>query len=365
MKRKPSVLRHARTFLMLLVLLGGAVPSAHALVFNVIYDTTTSNAPAAFFTAFQDAINFFQQSYTDPITINIQVGWGKINGQSLAPGDIGQSSTFQQGFYTYDQIRTALINDATSADDATALANLPATDPTGGASFVMANAEAKALGLLAGNASGLDGYVGFSTNVGYSFDPNDRAVPGKFDFIGLASHEISEVMGRYGLGQNGAASGRYSPIDLFRYSPSGGLDLVPEDGAYFSINGGFTEINVFNGTGGGDLSDWAGNTIDPFNVDLTLDAQENVSAGDLVEMDVIGYDRAAPPPLLRITPPVSGHATVSWSSLLTVFKLQTNSVLGSTDWSAATYTISTNNGTNFTATISPPPPGNLFFRLQH
>ena len=143
---------------------------------------------------------------------------------------------------------------------------MPANDPTNNANFSLSDAEAKALGLLAGNTAGLDGFVGFSSTAAFTFDPNHRAVVGKYDFFGVAEHEISEVMGRFGLGQNGAASGRYAPIDLFRYSSPGMLDLVPANGAYFSINGGTTAINTFNGTGGGDLSDWAGLTIDSYNV---------------------------------------------------------------------------------------------------
>ena len=60
------------------------------------------------------------------------------------------------------------------------------TDPTGGRAFRMSNAEAKALGLRAANAAGIDGWVGFNSTAGYTFDPNNRAVAGEFDFIGVA-----------------------------------------------------------------------------------------------------------------------------------------------------------------------------------
>ncbi len=251
-----------------------AIPTyATTLNFNVTFDASTSSAPAGFFTAFNDAIQFYETTFNDPITINMNVGWGEINGHPLSPGDLGNSLTNQQGFYSYSQIRTALQKDAKSTADATAVANLPATYPVGSAPFVMSNAEAKALGLLAGNATGIDGYVGFLNTAPYTFDPNNRAVPGDYDFIGLAEHEISEVMGRYGLGQNGASSGRYSPIDLFRYTSPGVLDVAPENGAYFSISGGTAVINTFNGIGGGDLSDWSGATLDSYNAFLTRGAQ--------------------------------------------------------------------------------------------
>jgi len=270
-------------------------PSARALTFNLSYDSSTASAPSGFFTAFQDAIDFYQNTYDNPITINMDVGWGEIDGRSLNPGDLGQSQTDQQGFYSYSQIVTALANNDTSAADATAFANLPATYPVANAQFVMANAEAKAYGLLAGNASGIDGWVGFDSAATYTFDPNNRSVAGEYDFVGLADHEISEVMGRYGLGQNGASSGRYSPIDLFRYLSAGNLDTVPANGAYFSINGGSTVINTYNGTGGGDLSDWAGATLDSYNHGLSSGQEEPVSAGDVTLMNVLGYNLTAVP----------------------------------------------------------------------
>ena len=72
-------------------------------------------------------------------------------------------------------------------------------------------------------------------------------------------------------------------------------DLTPTNGAYFSIDGGNTVINTFNGTGGGDLSDWSGNTIDAFNHIATSGVLLPFSAGDTTMMDVIGYDLASVP----------------------------------------------------------------------
>jgi hypothetical protein len=342
----------------------GAAPSSRALTFNLTYDSSTTGAPAGFFTAFQYAIDFYQTNFTDPVTINLQVGWGKINGVNLNPGNLGQSSTFQPAGKTYAQIKAALTADAKSADDAKAVAHLPAADPTGGATFVMSNAEAKALGLLAANATGLDGYVGFNSTASFTFDPANRAVSGKYDFIGLAHHEITEIMGRYGLGQNGASSGQYSPIDLFRYLSAGNLDLAPANGAYFSIDGGTTVINRFNGTGGGDLSDWAGATFDPYNASLASGRKLDDSAGDITEMDVIGWDRAVPPPALKVTRTGVSSINLTWSSQSTKFAIVTNSVLTTTNWVAANYTITTTSGTNFSATIPVPATGRLFFRLK-
>ena len=51
-------------------------------------------------------------------------------------------------------MKSALISDAKSAADQTSVCNIAAIDPTSGATFVMAYAEAKARGLLAANVAG-------------------------------------------------------------------------------------------------------------------------------------------------------------------------------------------------------------------
>jgi hypothetical protein len=271
------------------VSLGPVQPSARALMFNLTFDTSTNNAPAAFFTAFDDASRFYESTFVDPIAINLNVGWGEVAGQNIMPGFLGESSAIQPGFFHFGTIKTDLVNDAKSASDLISIANMPATDPTNNATFKLSRSNSRALGIMAGNGAGLDGSVGFNTSASYTFDPNHRAVAGKYDFIGLAEHEISEVMGRFGL-----IAGNYSPLDFFRYSAPGTLDLTPANGAYFSINGGMTNINTFNGTSGGDLSDWAGATYDSYNASLTAGVELAVTPGDITVMDVIGYDLLIP-----------------------------------------------------------------------
>jgi hypothetical protein len=85
------------------------------------------------------------------------------------------------------------------------------------------------------------------------------------------------------------------PIDPFRYTSLGNFDLNPENGSYFSIDSGNTNINTFNGISGRDLSDWVGLTPDAFSHALARDQEEPFSAGDEVLMDVIGYDPAVAP----------------------------------------------------------------------
>jgi len=55
-------------------------PSAQALTFNLTFDPSTASAPAGFSTAFDDAILFYETTFDDPITINLDVGWGEVAG---------------------------------------------------------------------------------------------------------------------------------------------------------------------------------------------------------------------------------------------------------------------------------------------
>ncbi|MBV8936556.1 MAG: hypothetical protein JO095_12225 [Alphaproteobacteria bacterium] len=75
----------------------------------------------------------------------------------------------------------------------------------------------------------------------------------------------------------------------------GNPDLDPENAFYFSIDGGATNINTFNGTGGGDLSDWLGLTPEAFDHALTRGQEAPFTAADLIPMDVIGYDLSPVP----------------------------------------------------------------------
>lgn len=260
--------------------------SAEALVINPTYDSSVNSAPAGFKTAFQTAINYFDSTFTDPVSVNIGVGWGEVGGSAISAGALGESETYLAGYYSYGQVRNAMIGDARSSADQSAVASLPSSDPTGGRRELMSTSEAKALGLS--SYRGTDGFVGFDRSSSWTFNPASRAVGGEFDFIGVAEHEISEVLGR--MADLGTFGGALDPLDLFRYSGPNARALSPGNGQYFSINSGAANLDTFNGTGGGDLGDWAGYSLDAFNAAVRSGVMLPISAADVTEMDVIGYN---------------------------------------------------------------------------
>src|SRR5260221_5173823 len=138
---------------------------------------------------------------------------------------------------------------------------LHSSSPIGG-TLLMGAAEQKALGLT-GASTSLDGWVGIASNAtvqqetggSWSFSP--RAVPGanKYYIVGAIEHEISEIMGRVSYLSNG---GDYGVMDLYRYAGAGVRQGRVGGPAYFSIDGGRTNLDNWNNgrLAAGDLGDW-------------------------------------------------------------------------------------------------------------
>jgi hypothetical protein len=156
---------------------------------NITFDSSVSSAPAGFTSAIEYAVSILDAAFTNPVTINIDVGWGEVGGTSLAAGDLGESVSFLSS-YGYSAIKEALIAEGTSPIQQAAYATLPATDPTGGGKFEITTAEAKALGLLSGSGTSIDGYVGFNSTAAWSFSPTATPAQNAYDFIAVAEHEI-------------------------------------------------------------------------------------------------------------------------------------------------------------------------------
>ena len=267
------------------------------LVINISLDTSITGSVDPQATLYQAAIttavNFFQNLITNPITVNIAFGWGEVAGQTLPHGSLGASST-NIGAFSYAQLRTAVLaTDTTSAVQLAAAASLPATDPTPGASFEIARAEQKALGLH--GASGVnDGSVGLDSSSSFTF--SGSIAGGTFDGVATIQHEISEVLGRIASGGSG---GVYNPLDMFRYTATLAREEPFASGynantqSFFSFNG-TTITNAF-GTpaevaAGDDVADWAASVgADAFG--FAFPGQTNpLTTIDKQVMNVLGYD---------------------------------------------------------------------------
>jgi hypothetical protein len=255
---------------------------------NLVYDSSTSSAPAGFLTAMAAAAQYLDSLIANNITVNIQVGWGEVGGQSLG-GALGEGGG-NGIILPYAQLKADLLAHSNSAADASAYANLPATDPSDGAGILVSVAQEKAWGLVAANATGTDGVVGFSSSANWDFSTNNTTVAGEYNFFSDALHELTHALGRYS-GLNAGLP--FTVMDLFQYAAPGAIQTQVGGASYFSINGGATNLANFATTS--DLGDWS-NTVpnDSFDAVLSAGTVNPVSSIDITLMNVLGFSVNSP-----------------------------------------------------------------------
>ncbi|MCC6718748.1 MAG: NF038122 family metalloprotease [Acetobacteraceae bacterium] len=310
--------------------LAAPAPASANLMFNLSY---LAGTPAAAQNAFAAAASAWSAMLADNVTVNLTVGTAALGPNILASTGAVDVTT------SYSTFRAALAADATSSNDATAVASLPAgsslhvlinhtlqnagnsyVDSTGAntATIRLSNANARALGLpvttsnLGGNCIGTcDGYIAFSTGFGFDTDPSDGIAAGQFDFVGIAIHEIGHALGFISgvdvLDTNANSFGDnaftyISPLDMFRCSAASAAQnaidwTAGSDPKSFSLNNCTTTLASFatgmNFGDGRQASHWKDNLglgiMDPTSAPGEALA---ISQLDLTAMDVIGWNLA-------------------------------------------------------------------------
>jgi hypothetical protein len=145
-------------------------------------------------------------------TVNITVGWGSFN-NVLDPTMVGvggaEGGPDNGNAVSYATVKGWLANSAVSADDAAAIASLPATvaglpAAASTANIYVSSAQQRAMGVYSGSNAAIDGSIEFGTAVGSQ------------NWISVALHELTHAMGRFG-----GDPSYPSVMDLFRYGSSG------------------------------------------------------------------------------------------------------------------------------------------------
>jgi hypothetical protein len=324
---------HRRAVIFLIGLCGLAPATASALEFN--FRPEPGMDPVAI-EGFRAAGEMWSALFRDPITVNLDIGFRNLGAATLGETDSVETTV------TYAQLRGALTNGAVSPLDQAAVASLQpgaaldmllnrtSNSPAGGGSATtfldddgdannrtirLTRANAKALGLLAGNDPGTDASITFNSAFNFDFDPGNGIGANSFSFVFVAAHEIGHALGFISgvdiLDLNSPPQGGpfrddqftfVSPVDVFRFSPAsvangaGTIDWTADTRRkHFATDGGPVNDGDFAGGrnfgDGQQASHWRDN-LDLGIMDPTAGRGEHRAPGprDIRLFDVIGYE---------------------------------------------------------------------------
>ena len=311
-----------------LALMASVHYAADAATVGVSFDSSISSDPNA--AAIEATINSVVGSYETLLQNPIHI---TVTFKAMASG-LGLSS-YTPVTATYSTFRTQLAAGATSASDTTALASLPnqTNNPVNNSpNMTLTVANAQALGISRLNSSPS---ATISLNIATISAQN-------YDLSAVVAHELNELLGIGGAGTGLTASsaGPIGATDLFRYSANGVRSYTNSTSAtaYFSINGGATNLVNFNQTGVGDYGDWgnpsgtqSGNSPaqvqDAFG---TPGATVKLGANEKTALDVVGYtllvSKTWNPTSATVTVPPDGGGTWTTASGNTWWDGTSNSI---------------------------------------
>ena len=253
----------------------------------------------------QSAFNYAAQQIDGLISNNLKF---KINVDTMTSG-LGQSAvnivtTYNNGFLpiSYSSFSNQINNNLTNLGLTSAL--LPSTTSLPDTTvYGMSTADAYALGFLTqfGSSSVNIGTFSFNANLSYTTSPTDQAEPGAYDLIGIAEHEITEILGRISGIEN--TSPFITPIDLFRYTGANQQVFNNTSGDYFSLDQGVTALQYFNTDTSQDIQDWnnsgnnpLNNPADAVNSSINSNQATGITNADLLSLAAIGYTVVVPLP---------------------------------------------------------------------
>ena len=321
----------------------GEVFPAQAANFNFTYAPGTSFEQML---GFELAGMVWSNYLADDVTINLLIETTDLLPDNVIGGALSGLETGYK-FRKFYKKNNYLANDITSLTDQIAVDHIQTKEGKGFYALVnkrnpnkqkvksinqinLTRANAKALGIIGGDDSGLDGYILMrdltDLSVGWNYDAIEPNIPADtLDFLSVALHEVGHTLGFIsGLdtqswlratqeddqteAENKQKNRKYATLlDLFRLSDNsvsnyGGIpDLtIGDEDKFFSIDGGTTKLASF-ATGkavdsgiGDQASHWQQQAPPLGIMDPTLNAGQRRTISDLdkLALDVIGWDLA-------------------------------------------------------------------------
>ena len=296
----------------------GTTAAGSGLVISPTFDSSITDNPnaAAIEAMVNRSIAIYESLFSDPFTVFILFRYSTTKPNGTPIGSANQIALSNYVVYSpsWDTYISALQADAKTANDATANASLPSNPLS--ANIIPSSANGRALGgdtppAMFGDSSVAMGgpYDGIVTlNSGAPFQFTRPPTGSNYDAQTAVEHEIDEVLG---LGSRlNTSSNNLRPQDLFSWSSAGVRNISTSGTRYFSIDGGQSPIVNFNQTANFDFGDWQSAPCPQDNPYVqnafgcrgqSADISETSPEG--INLDVIGYDRVAPPaaPLLNIS----------------------------------------------------------------
>ena len=302
---------------------------------NALFINLTDTGNLAANSDFRRAANVWESLFTDDVTVNISSSFSVLGSNTIGQTGSNYLNT------NYSFMKTALAADVKSGADYIMVNGLPKGDSynklmngtsesaafyenqdytqTNVQNVEMTRANAKALGLISADDSGIDAEITFNSDFNFDFDSSDGIAAGSIEFFGAALHEIGhslgfdsgvDVLDYYSFVYNSAFSDtEYSffttPLDFTRCSDESkqmGADIDWRAGntsKHFAIDGKCSKdarINNAWATGsfqgdGEQTGHWKDNaSLGIMDPTTSYGETFQVSRFDLLAFDVIGWD---------------------------------------------------------------------------
>jgi hypothetical protein len=334
------------------------VAAGAGLIITPVFDVTITGDPnaATIENTINQAILSYETRFSDPVNVTITF-------QEMGSG-LGMSSTYGSTI-AYSSYYNALTADSKTSTDAIALAHTPGgpNNPVDGTAGIrVTTANQRALGF---NTSPPPGQSDSTISLNVSLMNLNRQTidPSKYDLMSVVSHEIDEALGT----GSGVGQANIEPVDLFRFT-AGGLRTYTTSGddAWFSINGGTTDLARYNQDPSGDYGDWwssGSHTPQVQDAFATPAVTPNLGV-ELTVLDVIGYDYivAALPPRIQSVGRSGNNIVLTWNSMAgRTYQVQYTPSVSPTSWNNVGSPVA---ATGPTTSISDPMlPNGRFYRV--